>query len=194
MPFFTDEQADLLAQSVVRSAWLVEMQFKSATSRIWAGDTDLEVGGHIWRPTYGGAQIDGLGFAGQPGSSQVTITASGVDQELLGMALAEANEADQQPAIIYLQLFDDAWQPVGGLAALFFGLMQQPRVSRTALGETEGSTQSITLPIENMFFSRARPPAGRYTPLDQNKRTATQDDIFNFVWSLTNKRFTYPDF
>lgn len=194
MPFFTGEQIEIMNRSTVRSAWFLEMQFKSETSRAWAGDTLIDLNGHRWQPTYGAAQVDGLGFVGEPVSSQVTVTASGVDETLLGMALAEANEADQQPALFFLQFFGDDWQPVGGMIPLFFGLMQQPRVSKTAPTETEGSVQSIVLPIENPFYNRARPPAGRFTSLDQNRRTPTPDRFFDSVPTLANKFFTYPDF
>lgn len=194
MAFFTDDQIELMVRRTVRSAWLIEMQFKSATSRVWAGDTPIDINGHLWQPTYGMVQIEGLGFTGEPVSQQVTVTAPGVDETLLSMALAEGNEADQQPAMFYLQFFGDDWQPVGGLAPLFFGLMQQPRVSRSAPSDTEGAVQSISLPIENPFYNRARPPFGRFTALDQNRRTPVQDDFFNFVPSLANKTIRYPDF
>lgn len=192
--FFTDAQIAEMAKTTVRSAWFLEMQFKTATSYVWAGETKIEIGGHTWLPTYGGATIDGLGFVGEPVSSQVTVTASGVDETLLGKALADGNEADQQPALFYLQLFGDDWQPIGGLIPLFFGLMQQPRVSMTAMSDTDGSVQTISLPIENPFYNRARPPAGRFTSLDQARRTDSGDKFFDFVPSLANKFFTYPDF
>lgn len=194
MPFFTPDQVEQLSRSTVRVGLLVEKHFKSQTVWLWNGNSVLDAGGREWKPTYGGMQVDGLGQSAEAVSQKVTITASGVDQTVLGMVLAETEEADQQPIVVLFQLFDDDWQPVGGLIPVFFGLMQPPRVSRTQMNGTEGATQTISLTAENAFYNRARPPYGRYTSLDQNKRTAMPDKFFDFMPSLFNKQFVYPDF
>ncbi len=193
MSFFTAEQVASLAASTARAAWLVEARFRSKTVRRWAGDTVLDAGGHEWKPTYGAVQIEGLGFSGEAQSRQVTLTLSGVDPELLPLAVAESDEADQQPLLIYLQVFGADWQPIGGLIPLFFGLMQPPRVDDTPASGDDGAVQTATLTVENAFFNRSRPANGRYTDRDQ-KRRSPGDRIMEFVSSLVFKTLRFPDF
>lgn len=193
MPFFTAQQAAHLAATTARVAWLAKAQFKSETVRLWAGDSILDAAGQEWHPTYGLVQIDGLGFTGEPVSRQITMTVSGVDAAVLPLALSETHEAEQQPLIIYLQLFDAEWQVAGGLIPLFHGLMQPPRVTRSEATESEGAIQSVSLSAENFMFNRAKPPNGRYTDRDQNKRT-TGDRFFEFMHSLRDKTYRWPDF
>lgn len=194
MSFFTPDEIDRLKRTTVRLGMLYEFHFKSETVRRWSGNTTFDAAGHEWLPTFGAVSTDGLGWSGEPVSQQVTLSLSGVDPVVLGMVLAETEEADQQPLIIYLQLFDDDWQSVGGIIPIFYGLMQPPKVSRSQMTMDGGATQTISLAAENMFYNRSRPPNGRYTSLDQNRRTSTPDKIFDFVPSLSNKLFVYPDF
>lgn len=194
MSFFSAEQVAHMAQSTVRVGMLFELFFKSSTERIWSGNTMLTAGARDWRPTYGMVQVDGLGMSGEPVSKQVTLSTSGVDENILPLVLAETEEADQQPMVVYLQFFDTDWQNTGALVPIFNGLMQPPRVSKGEILGVAGATQTISLSAENAFLERARPAYGRYTSSDQNKRAPTPDKFFDFVPSLFNRNFTYPDF
>lgn len=193
MSFFTTDEAEHLAATTARAAWLCRMEFKSATVFRWAGNTVLEAGSETWKPTFGQVAIDGMGWSGEPVSRQVTLSLSGVDDEILPLAIAETNEADQQPIYLYLQLFDADWQNVGGLIPSAVGLMQPPRVDRTVATEDEGAVQSITLPFENLFYNRSRPANGRYTDTDQ-KRRFPDDRMCDFVSSLVFKTLKWPKF
>lgn len=196
--FFTTEQAAALAGQTVRMAWLAEFQFVSATKRIWSGDTLLAIGGNNWEPTRGYVQIEGLGFSGDASSQKITLSVSavgdGLPADFLAQALAESDEADQQPLIVYMVLFDEDWQVSGGLIPIGAYTMQPVAVSRAAMDGGEGAVQKISIEAENAFYNRARPPFGRYTDRDQNKRTSTPDKFFEFTPSLTSATFTYPDF
>lgn len=192
MSFFTAEQAAALASTTPRVAWLAELFFKSATIRLWAGDTMLDTGGRAWKPTFGQVTPEGIGWDGQATSRQITLSVSGVATSLLALALAETNEADQQFAMLHLQFFDADWQTVGAPAPLFYGVMQPPTVERSETGEA-GAVQTITLPIENLFYNRARPPYGRYSDRDQNHRTVN-DRFFEFTPTLKFKTIVWPDY
>lgn len=191
MSFFTPTEADHLAATTARVAWLADMQFKSGSVYRWAGNTSLGIASHTWLPTFGQVSVDGLGWSGEPISRQVTMSISGVDSEILPLAIAETNEADQQPLLMYWLLFDADWQPVGGLIPMFVGLMQPPRVDRTQATEDEGAVQSISLPVENIFYNRSRPANGRYTSPDQQRRYSG-DLMCDFVSSLVFKTLKWP--
>ncbi|MHB2265042.1 hypothetical protein [Aliihoeflea sp. PC F10.4] len=196
MDFFTPDQVAHLSASTVRLDLLFEMQFKSGTGRYWNGNTDLMTGGQTWRPLHGRGSIDGLGYAGTGASESVTLTLSGVPDaatELLAAAIGETQDADQQLVSIFVQLFDADWQPAGSPIGLWWGFMQPPRVTRSAMSETEGAIQTISVTAENAFFNRSRPPHGRYTDRDQQRRSPG-DPFFSFIGSLLFKTFNWPDF
>lgn len=203
MSFFTADQLALLSGRKVIVDFLVEMQFQSSTVRLWNGYTDLVTGGFTWSPLKGAAAIDGLGVSGGTVSESVTFTLNGLpDQavDLLGLALAETPDVDQQLVKVYLQLFagDDhptveAWQPAGSPLAVFWGFLQPPKVSRAQMSDTQGAVQSISITAENVFFNRSKPPNGRFTDRDQQTRHPG-DKFFQFTPNLLFKTFTYPDF
>lgn len=196
MDFFTTDEINRLSQTTVRFALLVEMQFASETKYVWNGDFEFVSGGRTWAPMYGTGSIDGIGISSGSESESVTIGVSGLpDQaiDILAKALEENDEVDQQSVRIYLQFFDGGWQPVGAPLGLWWGFMQPPEVTRTAMEGTAGAVQSISITAENAFFNRSRPPAGRYTDRDQQARSPG-DKFCQFTPSLLFKTFTYPSY
>lgn len=193
MAFFTQTQAATLAGTTVRVGLLIQANFRSAITRVWNGVTTLDVNGAEWKPMGDYISVDGLGFSGEPVSRQVTITLNGQDTALMAKAIADSDEADQQPLTVFMQLFDEDWQPVGLPIPVFYGLMQAPRVDRTSATQTDGPVQTISLAVENVFYNRSRPANGRYTDRDQQRRSPG-DLIANFVASLTFKSLRWPDF
>ncbi|MFU0504111.1 hypothetical protein [Pseudaminobacter sp. NGMCC 1.201702] len=195
MAFFTPEQIAILSASTVRVDLLVKLEFRSSTQYLWNGSTDLVTGGQTWKPMHGTGVIDGLSAPTGTAAEAVTFQLSGLpDQatDLLRMALEDKQDATQQLVTVYLQLFNADWQPVGVPIGIWWGFMQPARVTRTPMQGTEGAIQSITLQAENAFFNRSRPPYGRYTDRDQQKRYPG-DKFFQFTPSLLFKTFTYPD-
>lgn len=197
MTFFTDEQIAYLSKSTVRADFLVKFEFVSETVYIWNGHYDLTVDGIVYRPMHGIAKIDGLSIgSGDQTSRTVTLSTSGIsdnDLNLTALALQQTPEANQQLVTIYLQLFDEDWQPVGSPIAVFFGFMQPPEIDSDAGSELIGGQQILSITAENAFFNRSRPPSGRYTDRDQ-QALYPGDKIFQFVPSLIFKTLTYPDY
>lgn len=196
MAFWTPDQIEHLSQTTVRHSLLVEMAFDSGPVRLWQGNTILATMGQEWQPTNGCASIDGLSVATGTVSEAVTMTLSGVPDSatnLLSLALEESPEVSQRLCKIYMQLFDDEWQNVGSPVLFWWGFMQPPRVTRTQMQGIEGAIQTISVTAENAFFNRSRPPHGRYTDRDQQKRHPG-DKFFQFTPSLLYATFPYPDF
>lgn len=196
MALFTPEQIDILSQTTVRMDLLVKMEFKTETAYVWNGNTELHVGGNVWLPMHGRGQIDGINISSGSEASNVSLSLSGIPDnrlDLLALALDETADADQQLVTIYIQLFDDNWQPVGNPIGIWWGFMQPPRVTRSPMGMADGAVQSVSVTAENAFFNRSRPPYGRYTDRDQQRRHPG-DKFFQFTPSLLFKTFTYPDF
>jgi hypothetical protein len=194
--FFTSAQIAHLSNSTVRFSLLVEMAFDTDTVRLWEGNTVLTTMGHDWQPTHGRATIDGLSVVTGTASDAVTMTLSGVPDsatDLLALALEESPEVSQRLCKIFIQLFDDEWQNVGSPILFWWGFMQPPRVTRTPMDGIDGAIQTISVTAENAFFNRSRPPNGRYTDRDQQKRSPG-DKFFQFTPSLLYATFPYPDY
>lgn len=196
MAFFTDAQLTTLSASTVRVAFLVEFQFASETVYVWNGNYAITSGGKTWQPMKGSGQIDGISVGGNQTSDTVDFTLSGIpdgDINILSKALEETPDVNQRTVLIYLQLFDDDWQPNGSPIGIWWGFMQPPKVTRTPANGADGATQTVSITAENAFFNRSRPPYGRYTDRDQQKRSPG-DKFFQFTPSLLFKVFTYPDY
>ncbi|KFB10328.1 hypothetical protein [Nitratireductor basaltis] len=196
MDFFTPDQIEALSATTVRCDLLVEMRFKSETFYMWNGNTELETGGKTYLPMYGYGSIDGLGASSNQASETVNFALNGIPDQVpdfLSKVLGETDEVDQRLVIVSLQLFDAEWQPVGSPAPLWWGFMQPPRVSRTEMQGVEGAVQTVSMTAENAFFNRSRPPYGRYTDRDQQKRYPG-DKFFQYMAKLLHAVFTYPDY
>lgn len=196
MDFFTPEQIEHFASSTVRIDLLAQMEFIDDTVRVWNGTTRLEANGETWMPMHGCGAIDGIGLSTGTTSEAVTMTLSGLPEDatnLLANALQRTPRVNQQVMKTLIQLFDDDWQTVGNPIPVWWGFMQPPEVSRTPMQETEGATQTIGVSAENAFFNRGRPPYGRYTDRDQQRRYPG-DKFFQFTPSLLFKTVTYPDY
>jgi len=196
MAFFSADEIARFAAKEIRVAPLVKFEFESETAYAWNGYTELTTGGQTWLPMYGAGVIDGLGFSGSGSSENVTVSLNGLpDQALpiLANAVNTASQVSQRLMTVYLQFFDENWQPEGPPIGIFYGFMQPPSISRAAASETEGAVQTISIVAENAFYFRSKPKNGRYTDYDQKRRSPT-DRGLEFIKSLTFKNFTYPDF
>lgn len=197
MGFFTEEQVELLSASTVRAALLVEFAFASETKYLWNGHYRLTSGGHVWEPMRGAATIDGLDAPAGNAADTVTFALPGLPtgetDHILALALEETPEANQRSVRIYLQLFNGYWQPVGSPIGIWWGFLQPPKATRTPASEDIGGVQTVSIEAENAFFNRARPPAGRYTDRDQQKRSPG-DKFFQFTSGLSFKTFWYPSY
>lgn len=200
MGLFTDDQIAVLSANVVRVAPLIRMDFRDTTYRLWNGNYELDAGGQTWLPLKGSGSISGIPMQTGLTSDAVDLSLSGIadDQvDILSTAFSETAAVQQQTALIALQLFGnsdaDLWQPIGAPINVFYGFMQPPKVTRSPMSDLEGGSQTLTISLENALFGRSRPPGGRYTDRDQ-QFLSPGDQFFQFVSSLQNKTFTYPDY
>jgi hypothetical protein len=196
MPFFSEAEITQLSASQVKCDLLIKMEWKNSTSYLWNGEYPIVVAGNTYLPLHGLATIDGLAHTGGTDSAQVTFSLTGIPENepnFLKLVLENTPEANQQLVTVYLQLFDDEWQPFGNPIAMWWGFMQPPRISKTTTEGDSGAVQTITISAENVFYNRSRAPRGRYTDRDQQNRFAG-DKFFQFVPSLLNASFTYPDY
>lgn len=179
-----------LSLETVRVATLVEFRFDPPT-RLWNGPGPLIAGGHEWKGFNALGQIDGLVESRSGESSQVRFTLSGTDAEMNRLAMRAAAEQAGALAIVYQQLFDEDWQTVGVPLPVWMGLTQPMSATSTAGEEGTGNQRSLTLPAENLFSGRSRPPAGTNSDRDQKTRFAG-DKFLEFQPRMRNFTYVWP--
>jgi len=191
MGWITAEQAAIAASSTVRIATLVELQFRSATKRLYNGDATIDVAGYAWEGAAGLARIDGMRQDRAAQANAVTMSLSGVAPDILALAVAEQSEVAGRRAYGWFQLFGPDWQPIGSRILWLLGTMTRISVEREPASDEDGGMRSIALEIENAWVSRARPAVGRWNDGDHQFRYPG-DTFFEFAGQQQNKPISWP--
>jgi hypothetical protein len=182
---------DLLDARQLQVAHLVQMDFLSTPVYLWNGHHDLTVGGHTWSGLRKLGGIEGLEESSDLTATQMKFTLSGVDANVLALAIGGAREEYVGRIVtVWLQFFDADWQPVGDPIARSAGIMDGINISRSRDSD-EQSVRTLTLTAENIFFGRGVPPAGNYTDRDQKFRHSG-DRGLEFVNEVQNTVVQIP--
>jgi hypothetical protein len=166
-----------LGSSIIRPVFFAQIQFKSKTeyvctlggSYLWNGQTWLGLG-----------SVAGIGISMEDievNASGLTVTLSGISDDLLGESLADIQLL--APATVWVALMDENLNMIGTPAVYFGGIVGAPEV----LMGTETST--IALQLETHMVRMQIGQHKRYTAADQ--RLIYPDDTgFNWVEQLND--------
>lgn len=185
---FTDTVAAILAGHTVRAAYLVHLDFDGNPMRFWHGGFGRVVsGGQTWRGTGALSSISGLDVGGGTAASQVKFAMSGVDAELLPIALAASNDIKGRDVTVYLQVFGADWLPLDDPMAVYVGEMDTTKIKASV------QNQSIEVTSETVWVLRSRSIFGWLTTKDQESLYPEIDDLgLEFVPALINKSVIWP--
>lgn len=172
--------SELAAGHRVQAATLFEFQFTSGTQRFWDGHGYLTANGHDWLGFGEMGSVSGLEQSRNMGAPQTTFRLSGVDDNLIAIAVNSASEVTGNPCTVYLQFLSAALTPLDAPVALWAGTMD------TLSFQAGTKEQTITLSAETLFVDRTRAPYGFYSDTDQRARWPG-DRGFEFVASLLFK-------
>lgn len=183
-----------LSGATVRHPYFVEFRFLSSTERVWNGFRYIEVGGYTWTPVGPTATVAAIEDPISGSAPGLNLSLSGVDTELLAMALASTDEVRGRLVFVYDAFFDEDWQILEPLSVYAMAKMDTVKVSRQ--GAEDGSwNRVISIPAEHLLTTGANPPAGRYSSGDQQARFPGEDDrYFEFMGQNQNKRLRWPTF
>ncbi|MBS9476244.1 hypothetical protein [Ancylobacter radicis] len=141
-----------VAGSKVRYNFLVYFDFLSGPRRVWNDIYPLTSGGHAW---------DGVGPAfvtldpGTPsadGSAEpFSVGLSGVDPTFLARVRASESDAIGRAIAIYLQFFDEDWQPLDSPVQLRRG-----RMTGFSFSGAGDQPRSVTCRAEGSLVARGR--------------------------------------
>ena len=164
----------------VRVATLFLFEFTSGHQRFWDGVGYLPADGHDWLGFGEMCSVSGLEQSRGLGAPQTTFKLSGVDDNLIAIAVNSASEVTGNPCTVYLQFLSAAGVPLDDPIAIWAGTMD------TLTFQAGVKDQAITLTAETLFVDRVRAPWGLYTDTDQRARWPG-DRGFEFVASLLFK-------
>lgn len=146
---------------------LVELEYDSATLRLWNGNRDLTALSVVWTGAGHllsvGAAPEGLGIQAQG----MALTLTGIDSAIVSTALTENYQG--RTANIYLGALDANDVSVVDPFKYFSGLMDTQTI------DDNGTTATITLSIESELISLQAINERRYTLEDQ--RADFPDDL-----------------
>jgi hypothetical protein len=151
--------------------------FDTGVLALHTGIGDLQYGGELYR---GAGQVIGIGSASssvQDGKSGLTVTLSGVSDEII--AYAEVEEFQRRRITIYLAEFDSAGALID--AEIFFDGLADDIQSND-----DPAKPVVTLACEQRAFDLRRPRPFKYLPEDQ-KRRFPGDTFFDLVAAIQNR-------
>lgn len=185
--YFSGTVAEMLAGREVRMAIGVWLNFASQQMRVWAGRGAFTDGsGNTWNGLGEFAQISGLQGSSMLSVDPVTMTLSGIDSTLIGLARNQATEITGRQCGVYYLMFDANWQLLDTpyLAELY--LMNKASLAV----DGDSRTMVISLSAEPLFYSKHVPPVAFMTDADQ-QRKYPGDTIFQRVPLLNGRQTVY---
>lgn len=175
---------ELAAGHRVQAATLFLFEFASGPQRYWDGQGYLTAAGEDWLGFGELGSVSGLEQSRNMGAPQTTFRLSGVDSNLLAIAVNSSSEVTGRPCSVYLQFLSAAGEPLDAPYALWAGTMD------TLSFQAGTASQTITLTAETLFVDRVRTPFGLATDTDQRARWPG-DRGFEFVASLIFKTVSW---
>lgn len=156
---------------LVRCDALVEFDFADGKKRLWNGFGTLQTNdGKTWQGIGNLGKIGGLKQSLNGSATPLDLSVSGVDAAFAAQAKGDRDNWYMRPVIVYLQFFDDAWQPLDMPFAIVFSTMRQMTIDRQST--EDGMVYTVTIRSEGPFITRKRPRYGYYSDSDQQKRFA----------------------
>ncbi|MET8524105.1 hypothetical protein [Nocardioides sp. NPDC004968] len=188
MPFFSETAAAALAGRTVRASQLVFLDFATAPMRVWLGFGPLVAGGFTWSGLGELGSISGLESPLGGTAPVTTLALSGVKPELISAARDASAEVTGRSAIVSIQFFDDAWQPLDAPYAIMSGIMD-----RISIAAPDVDTRQVQVSVEWLFTRRAIPPFGMLSDRDQ-KALFPGDRGLEQMSAMQNKSTVWPSY
>jgi hypothetical protein len=158
----------------IRPLFLVSIQFANETVYVWTGVGDL-----IWNSsTYKGVgtlgQISPIVETIQTQAQGITLSLSGIPNNLLGDALNQMTSAGK--AYVWLGFMDPSGNLINDPIPAFIGLTDQPTIDLST------ETTTINISVESRLADLQRARGGRLTDADQRQRHPNDGGLKYVAW------------
>jgi hypothetical protein len=188
MSLSLDSTAQARVASTVRGAhWLVQLDLTTGTMYVTTWPHDLTINGQ----TYTSIHIDiaDVSESENGGADKVTLSVSIVSQAMLAVALGSLDTYRGRKVRLYVQFFDETFQPVGSPVHYWTGRMEPARVVRE-VGD-EGSMGRIEFPCNRAGIPRARATDGLRLSDAQQQAAYPGDKGYEYITTLVEKPATW---
>ena len=162
-----------IAATVRGVAWLVDLEFVSGTIYYTTSPVSLTVSGHDYLGLGDLASVSVIGESEDATAAQISLGFSLVDTAMLAATLGNVDDYRGKRARLWLQLYDEAWQPAGAPVKRWAGFMDRVTVERKPPDPLAGGAASGRLNLEcsRAGMARARNQRGlRLTDAQQQAR------------------------
>jgi hypothetical protein len=188
MSLSLDSTAQARSASTVRGAhWLIQLDFTTGTMYATTWPHDLVISGQ----TYSAINVDvaDVGESENGSADKVTLSISIVNQAMLALTLGSLDTYRGRKVRLYVQFFDDTFQPVGAAVHYWTGRMEPARVVREV--NDDGSLGRIELPCNRAGVSRARNADGLRISDAQQQALYAGDKGYEYIQTLVDKPATW---
>ena len=173
-----------IAVGVRGVAWLVALDFGTGTLRYTTAPLPIVVGADTYAALGALAQVSSVSESENATAEQLTLGFT-VSTSLLAATLGNVENYRGQRARLWLQLFDDAFQPAGAPVLRWSGVMDRVSVSRTRSDTTGGpSSGRIELQCSRSGMARSRNPEGLRLSHAQQQQRYPGDKGLQYVQTL----------
>lgn len=180
-------------------ALLVTMEFTSETMRVWQGEGRLDTG--VDGIFLGMGRFGSISAVEQPVSGaapQISLSLSGVDEEIVAMALDAEAEVKGRPVTIAIGVWDPVTREYLGKLTPLRGVMDRMVYSCSVEYDDESSRitrlHNIQVTVESVLASRRiLPSQATYSAADQSLRHPS-DRGLDFAGTLGYKSYHWPIF
>lgn len=175
-----------IASGVRGVAWLVDLAFTSGTLYYTTAPMDVTVGATTYT---GGKAVDVSALSESENANAETLTLGfTVDVAVLALVLGNVEAYRGRPASLWLQLFDETFQPAGAPVKRWAGVMNKVQVSRQRSDAAGGpSTGRIELQCARAGMARARNAQGLRLSHAQQLQRYPGDMGLQYVQTLIEK-------
>jgi hypothetical protein len=181
-----DGTASARISAVVRGvAWLVQLDFLPSTVYYTTAPQTLTIGGNTYLGLGDLAQVSTVQESEDTGADQVTLSFALVNPSMLAATLGNVENYRGRAARLYLQLFDEQFQPAGTPVLRWAGTMQPAKVTRTPSDPNGGASEGrVELQCARAGMARARNPMGLRLSNAQQQQRYTGDVGLEYVQTL----------
>jgi hypothetical protein len=173
-----------IAAGVRGVAWLVALDFSSGTIRYTTAPLPIVVGGDTYAALGTLAQVSTVSESENANAEQLTLGFT-VQTSLLAATLGNVEGYRGKRARLWLQLFDEAFQPAGAPVLRWSGVMDRVSVSRTRSDAAGGpSSGRIELQCSRAGMARSRNPEGLRLSHAQQQQRFPGDTGLQYVQTL----------
>ena len=175
-----------VATGVVGCHWLVEMDFSTGTQYLTTAPVNVLVSATNYIGLGKLMQVAPLAESEDNTAAKLVISATVVDSALFAAVLGPASEYRGRPVRLYLQLFSEAFAPVGTKVYRWTGTMEPVRITRRTQAGGPSSGR-IEMPCTRNGMARARNYQGLRLTHAQQQVTYPADLGLEYLQALIEK-------